>query len=189
MNDKTPEQIELDTLRKHNTELLADLHSVKTDRARLTSELDAMTGERNTAMTEVNRFKLGLPVAAMLEDVAIPGMLDTWHAEFNRAGYSFALDGDAVVVRDTEGNTPMVKGPKDEEPRPVRFDFNDLDLLVCGPAGVPMKDRTPSQQAFMHLTLASKASGAGGGPSYGTGTHTQTPEPKPTAPSPQFGLN
>lgn len=186
MTDKT-DNTELETLRAHNVDLLAELKTAKTDRARLTSELEARTGERDTAAAEVRRFKLGLPVRAMLEDVAVPGMEATWHAEFNRAGYHFDLDGDAPVVRDAEGNPPTVQGPKDEEPRPVQFTYDDLVLLVCGRGNVPMDKQTPAQRAFASLTLASKASGAGGHTTYGNVSSTPDPKPTPT-PVHAFGL-
>lgn len=187
MNTET-DNTELATLRSHNTDLLAELRSAKTDRKRLTDELDAMTGERNTAAAEVRRFKLGLPLAALLQDVAVPGMQDVWLAEFNRAGFAFDLDGDAPVVRDAEGNTPTVQGPRDEEPRPVGFNYADLALLVCGPDGVAPDKRTPSQRAFASLTIGSLASGAGGGPSTNNANSYRTPEAKPTAPAHKFGL-
>ena len=110
MTDKTPEQIEIDTLRAHNAELLADLKTAKANSKTLAAQVDSLTAKRDQAAAQVQALTIGQPVQAMAERVAT--LPDVFVAEFERRGWRFEHTDAGLVIRDAEGNLLLVRTRK-----------------------------------------------------------------------------
>ncbi|QIB66972.1 hypothetical protein [Kineobactrum salinum] len=165
MTEKTPEQQEIETLREHNADLLADLKKVRKKLAEAVEHSEALSTERDTAQGDLRRLMLEKPVNAMLDRVAV--LPKHFRTEFESRGYRFELDNENVVIRDTEGNPAMI------DDREATFTEADIkDLVLEG--WKPEKERSDHVENFAKLVIGSRASGG-----VGTGTgHAPKPAPE-----------
>lgn len=183
MTEKTPEQKEIDALREHNAELLADLRKARKKLAELTEQAEALTAERDAAHVEVRRIKLERPVQAMLERVAL--LPEHFLSEFNARGYRFELEGDDVVIRDSDGNPALLgeakRGPHGSEVqmREAQFTEDDIRALVWE-EWLPEEQRSPRVANFHKLVIGSRATG-GGAPGSRRAGHWPPAVPTPKA--------
>lgn len=186
MTTQTHEQ-ELETLRAHSAELLADLRKAKATIKELTEQLEATTSERDAAKQAWRDLTLERPVQAMLEQVAI--LPDYFMAEFNARGYRFELDDDSeVIIVDGDGNPAQVGESRrvsgELKPeitmRPATFTEADIRKLALED-WLPEEERSPHVERFTKLMLGSRASGGGAGGARGTRQAPQIPanEAKP----------
>lgn len=181
MSDKTPEQQEIETLREHNSELLADLKKARKKANELTEQVTALEGERDTAKADLQKVTLGKPVNAMLERLAL--LPEHFQREFNERGYTFDLDGEEVVIRDAEGNPAMLGEKTGDEltMREAKFTEADIKHLVTE-EWLPEADRSPHVANFNKLIIASRASGGGASgarPGAPTAGSAATPKAEP----------
>lgn len=191
--ENTDDPGEVERLRSHKAELLAELKTAKAKATALQGQLDTATEERDAARAEVRALRLDGPLRALLEEIAVPGTAGLVAKMLDERGIRFDLEDAEIVVRDAEGNpatvldppTPKVPAPK---PRPARFDSRDLTLLMTQ-EGVPEAERHPLAQAFPRFLVGTHASGGGstGGAGKATPTVPDKPETKPSAPK-TFGL-
>lgn len=168
---------ELESLRAHNAELLADLKKAKAKAKELGEQLEAVTAERDQAHAAVQATKLDQPVAELLARVSLAP--EAFGTMFRQDGYTFALDGDQVVIRDKYGNVPTLKDDKGK-PRPAQFTADDVAALA---------EASPRRSEYMHVLKAhSQASGGGATGSRGglPAPQQKAAEPKPAPVS--FGL-
>lgn len=183
MTNKTPEQIEIDTLRAHNAELLADLKTAKANSKTLAAQVDSLTAERDQAAGQVQALTIGQPVQAMAERVAT--LPDVFVAEFERRGWHFEHTDAGLVIRDAEGNPAMLQDSAKDEPREAKFTEADVRAL-CLEEWKPAGERHASRERFASLIKAIPASGCGAMPSsrvtQAPGTTTQA------EPATQYGL-
>lgn len=166
---------EIESLRAHNAELLADLKKAKAAAKDAQSQVEVLTGERDEMAARVQALALDGPVSQMLERVAISpkAFALQWGQEFD-----FTLDGDKVAIRDKEGNPAMVK-EEGGKLRPAEFTEDDIRKL---------SDQSPNRDVYNHFVIASCASGSGAQGSKFAGAAKQ-PEKAAQAPdAPVFGF-
>lgn len=186
MTDKTPEQIEIETLRAHNAELLADLKAAKASGKTLAAQVESLTAERDQAAAQVQALTIGQPVQAMAERIAT--LPDLFIAEFERRGWHFEHTDAGLVIRDAEGNPAMLQDSEKDEPREARFTEADVRAL-CLEEWKPASDRHPSRQRFAHLIKADDIRGCGAMQSQGSRFNQLPATPATQAePAPQYGL-
>ncbi len=187
---------ELERLRAHNTQLLSELKTTKTKASDLQTQLSAVTGERDAALTEVRSLRLDIPVREMLEGIALPGTAPVLAQLIAARGYSFDLDGEQIVIRDADGKPASVIEPPTKQngpaskPRAAKFDATDLKLLMMED-GLPQADRHELVPTFSQFIVGSRA--AGGSSQGGAGatvipSEKPTPPPTPASAGPRFGL-
>ena len=192
--ENTPaDPAEIDRLRAHSTQLLGELKAAKAKVTSLQAQLATATEERDAARQEVRTLRLA-PARTLLEHVALPGTADIVAKMLEQRGYTFDLEGDAVVVRDAEGNPATVIDPPSRnvpnpKARAAKLDAGDLILLMTE-EGKPEAERHPLAQTFARFIVGSKASG--GGAAGGSGTTAPAAPAKPATPVParqSFGLS
>lgn len=183
MTSQTPEQIEIETLRAHNAELLADLKTAKGNAKKLAEQAETMTAERDAATAQVQALTIGQPVQAMAERIAT--LPDVFIAEVERRGLRFEHTGTGLVIRDAEGAPVMLQDDAKGEPREAQFTEADLRAL-CLEEWKPASDRHASRERFAAIIKASPASGGGAIPS-GRVSNTGATE-RHSEPAPQYGL-
>lgn len=176
MSDKTPEQIEIESLRNHNAELLNDLKKAKAKVNTLTEELDAMTKDRDAKVNEYKSVTLDGPVNDMLNRISV--MPEYFQSEFNARGYEFSFKNGQIVVQDASGNRIKFTDEKGKL-REVEFCEADIKRLVLE-EGIAKDDRTEHAHKFEHLIKASMASGgdAPGGANHGNISTSSSEKPQ-----------
>lgn len=185
---------ELDRLRGHNAELLAELKTAKAKVTALQAQVTSATEERDAARAEVRAVRLDAPVRDLVGRVALPGTADLLLRMLGERGITFDLDGDQVVIRDAAGNPATVIDPRTSQtapaskPRPAKFDERDLTLLMTE-EGLPEGERHALSATFPRFIVGTKASGGGaqGGSGPSAPKPPAAPAPKPSAPK-AFGL-
>ena len=187
---------ELERLRAHNTQLLSELKTTKTKATDLQTQLSAVNGERDAALTEVRSLRLDIPVREMLEGIALPGTASVLAQLITARGYSFDLDGEQITIKDASGNPATVTDPPTSKtapaskPRAAKFDADDLKLLMMED-GLPQADRHELVKTFSQFIVGSRARGGGSqGGAGGAPIPSEKPAPAPTPASagPRFGL-
>lgn len=155
------DQAEIEALRAHNAELLADLRKAKAKAKELGEQLESLTLERDEARATVQAVKLDSPVSNMAERVSLAPelFLTQWAKE-----YAFVLDGDAIVIRDKEGKPATLKDEKGKQ-RDATFTEADIRALC---------EASPHKAAFDAVVIASRATGGG---SSGAGQPTRPAAP------------
>lgn len=168
---------EIESLRSHNAELLADLKKARTKLKETIEQLEALTTERDAAKSELLDLRLHRPVEALLDRLS--PLPEFFKQAFEARGYRFALDDDGkVVVRDAEGQPVKIldKG----EPKEVQFDEKDISYLVLE-TGIPESERSASVANFEKLLRGSQATGGGApGGTRMAATKREQPAEKPT---------
>ncbi|MEW9570854.1 hypothetical protein ABQJ54_03765 [Rhodanobacter sp. Si-c] len=183
-DQKTPEQIEIDTLRAHNAELLADLKAAKANAKASAEQVTALTGERDAALAQVRAVTIGQPVQAMAERIS--NLPDVFIAEIERNGWRFEHDGAGIVLRDADGKPVMLRDGATE--REAKFTEADL-RTACLQDWKAASERTDSASRFAHLILMPYASGGGAGHSSGRiDAGAAKPAAQARAPVPRGGL-
>ncbi|WP_323847020.1 hypothetical protein [Microbulbifer magnicolonia] len=174
MSEKTPEQQEIESLRTHNAELLADLKKVRKKVTELTEQVEALSGERDSASAELQKIQLDGPVAAMLERVSM--LPEYFLNEFKARGYQFQLEDGEVVIRDSEGAPAMVgeTAGGDVTMREAKFTEADVRDLVLED-WLPKEKKSPHVARFESLVIGSRASGGGAGGSSSGGSLPRSP--------------
>lgn len=186
---------ELERLRTHNAELLAELKTAKAKATALQGQLTTANEERDAARAEVRTVRLDAPVRDLVGRVALPGMGEFLLKMLGERGITFDLDGEQIVIRDASGNAASVTDPRASasapasKPRPAKFDERDLMLLMTE-EGLPEAERHPLAQTFTRFIVGTKASGGGstGGSGPSASTPPAKPESKPASAPKAFGL-
>lgn len=132
---------EIESLRTHNAELLADVRKHKAKALELAGQVETLTGERDGALAQVKAVTLDAPVRQMAERVALDA--DLFTTLFARH-YTFAHDGEGVVIHDSEGNPATLKDDQGK-PRPALFTEADIRALC---------DQTDAKASFDRLVIA-----------------------------------
>lgn len=184
-DSRTPQEIEIDTLRSHNAELLAELKAAKRQAGELTEQVATLTGERDTAHADLQAATVGQPVNAMLERIAtvpklLKGLLD-------EHGYTFANEDGRIVMRDRDGKVPQIlsiAGGKTTS-RDMAFTEDDMTRLLCEDWATVDK-RSAAANDFAHVIKAPHVSGCGtkesvrtNGIATSSAASTATPGPSP----------
>ena len=172
MSDALTQEIE--RLREHNAELLAEMKKAKALSKDLVTQVETLTGERDHARTEVQRFQLDNPVSQMAERVSI--LPDHFLTEFGK-GFQFARTDDGIQIQDRDGNPAMVK--VDDKPRAATFTEGDVRLLC---------EQSANVETFHHLLVGSRASGGGALGGRGVASQPTVKPVQPQAAPVQFGL-
>lgn len=183
MAEPTSEQIEIDSLRNHNAELLAELKAAKAASKQLTTQVESLTSERDQALTTLREETVGRPVRALVSRVAT--LPDHFEVEFERRGYQFVPTDAGIQIQDAEGNVPQVQDHEGSTPRDCTFTAADISSLVLE-RWKPEAERHPSAIAFSHMVIAPHVSGSGATPS-GHASPASHQAPAPAAPAP-FGI-
>lgn len=180
--EATPEALatELESLRAHNSELLADLRKAKDSAKDAQAALQAAETARDEAHDRYQRAALRVPVESLTDHETLDG---PFFRDLFARHYQFALDdNDAVVIRDLDGNPAMVPAKEGKPERAAAFTRDDI-VALC--------DASPTKDMFDRVLVGSRASGGGaqgfgmrGSPSMKE-TSPSKPAPKP---SPDFGL-
>lgn len=166
---------EIERLRAHNAELLADLKTAKREAKDLAGQLEAVTAERDAARADYQGIALDAPVKQMAERLAV--LPDHFLAEFGKR-YTFARDESGIVVRDLEGNPATIKDDKGK-PRPALFTEADIRTLCS---------ESDAVQVFNHLLIGSMASGGGAIGSRWSPPTRDDKKPAEQPPAPAFGF-
>lgn len=165
--DHTEDTKEIETLRNHNAELLADLKKARSKVTGLTEQLEAATMDKDAALAECQRIKFNEPVNKMMQ--SITDLPEYFQMEFNALGYRFDLDGERIVIRDQDGNPAMVKcgpEPTNGEPRRTReaeFAEDDIRHLAMG-YELPEEKRAAQESKVSKLLPKAIGTGARGAP-------------------------
>lgn len=175
MTEQTPEQKEIEALRAHNTELLADLKKAKAGTKDAQAQVEALTAERDEARAQAKAVTLDAPVMQMAERVSVSP--DLFLTAFGRH-YQFTHDGEAVAIHDKDGNPATLKNDKGEA-RPATFTEEDVRAL-CDVA---------DKATFDHLIVGSRATGGGAMGSRGGNPAPAKPAPTPKPAPMAFGLS
>lgn len=185
---------EVERLRTHNTELLAELKAAKAKATTLQGQLTTATEERDAARSDLRALRLDAPVRELLERIALPGTTDVLAQMIAARGITFELDGEQIVIRDAAGNPATVIDPAKRnapasKPRPAKFEAHDLTLLMTE-EGLPEAARHTLAQAFPRFIVGTHASGGGstGGAGANAPAPPVAPTPKPTSAPKAFGL-
>ena len=168
-------QAELERLRTKNAELLTELKAAKSTAADALTAQAALQGERDTATAEIRRLSLDHPVEALLELLSVDA--EIFRTMLARE-FTFALDGDQIVILDLQGNRATVPG-RDNKPRPAELTAEDVCSLCR---------TSPHSDRYDHV-LRGLGSGGSGAPSHSSWSHgakatASTSQRQPT----QFGL-
>ena len=179
-------QAEIDSLRNHNAELLAELKAAKAAAKSLTTEVENLTIERDQAVTTLQDETVGRPARVLVERVAT--LPDHFETEFKARGYQFVHTPQGIVIHDADGKVPQVQDHEGSTPRECTFTAADLSCLVLE-RWKPEAERHPSAKAFGHLVRAPDISG-GGARDSGPGrvAPAANPSPAPAAAPASFGL-
>lgn len=157
MTDQTAEQKEIETLREHNAELLADLKKARRKITELSEQAETLSTERDGAKDELVSITLQKPVEAMLERVSV--LPEHFQTEFKAKGYSFELEDGKVVIKTSDGSRAMlIDGYK--KSREAQFTEDDLKCLVLE-EWLPVSERSPHAENFTKLVVGSWATGGG----------------------------
>ncbi len=112
---------EVERLRNHNAELLAELKTAKAKVTALQGQLTTATEERDASRAEVLTVRLDGPVRSMLEGIAVPGTAEVLAQMIATRGYAFDLDGEQIAIRDASGNpATSLTGAAGTWPHPSR---------------------------------------------------------------------
>jgi hypothetical protein len=179
LNDRLQEEIE--SLRNHNTELLAELKAAKTTAKQLTTQVETLTGERDQAVTTLQEETVSRPARALIERMS--NLPEYFEAEFKKRGYQFVHTAQGIVIHDAEGNVPLLQDHEGTAPRPCNFTAADLSTLVME-RWKPAAERHPSADTFASMVRAPHISGGGARDSGPGGRGPSPAAPTPAAPSP-----
>lgn len=182
MADKTPEEIEIETLRNHNAELLADLKKSRKKVSELTADIESVTKERDQKEAELVEINLNQPVQHMLERIST--MPEYFLAEFNLKGYKFVRENGEIVVRDND-DRPIEFIDMHKKKREVKFTEDDIKRLSLE-EWLPKSERSKHVPNFEKLVIYSRASGGGAVASSSSGGST---EPKKTEEKPTLSTS
>ncbi|MFT3792087.1 MAG: hypothetical protein QM741_13655 [Rudaea sp.] len=171
MTDETKKEIE--SLRNHNSELLAELKQAKAAAKELQAQITALTGERDLARADYKRVQRDTPLSEMSARLAAKGAAVAFQRELE-SEFDFVMDGDKLTIKTKAGELAQVRDEKGL--RPARFDEGDLRELCRA-----------SENRVVLEALTPRATGTGarsGGepPVY----PVRNPESKPAMPA--FGL-
>ncbi|HZX76161.1 hypothetical protein [Lysobacter sp.] len=188
MTNPSPEalQVEIDALRTQNAELLAEAKAAKRQLRDQAEQVQALTTERDQALTQVRELAVGQPVRQMLERISVAP--DVLQVMLDKHGYQFAHEDGRIVVRDKDGGIPKIwergSGGKGE-PREVVFTEADLTTMLCEAWAEP-SNRSPTANEFGHLIKApnSLATGGGAGFPWRSGSSSRPRQNPPAAPAP-----
>lgn len=179
--EATPEALasELESLRAHNAELLADLRKAKDSAKDAQAALQAAETARDEAHDRYQRAALRVPVERLTDSETLDG---PFFRDLFARHYTFALDADdRVVIHDLDGNPATVPDKEGKTERPAAFTRDDI-VALCA--------KTPATAMFDRVLIGSRASG--GGASGSKGLHAALPKPDAgnasKAPSSEFCL-
>jgi hypothetical protein len=160
-------EIEVETLRRVNAELVTKAANRKTKITELESTVTELQGKLSEAHDSLHDVTVGLPLKAMAESISFAP--DIFLEQFAKSHKVEMIKGQLTLLN-ADGK-PVLKGEK-----PVPFERSALiDLLTS--------DTHPQAKTFKSITITSRASGAGGQPSTRATTNQPTQDAKP-----QFGL-
>jgi hypothetical protein len=158
-------EIEVETLRRVNAELVTKAANRKTKIAELESTMTELQGKLSEAHDSLHEVTVGLPLKTMAESISSAPEL--WIEQFNKSHKLEMVKGQLTLQ--TADGKPVLKGEK-----PVAFERSALiDLLTS--------DTHPQAKVFQSITIASRATGAAGQSS------NRTTQPAKEV-KPQFGL-
>ena len=171
---------ELEALRAHNAELLADLRKAKeAAKDAQAALLDAETA-RDTAHERYLQAALRGPVERLTDYETKDG---PFFRELFARSYKFALDDDGgIVIRDLEGKPATIAGKDGKPEREAAFTRDDI-MALCA--------KTPHSDMFDHIIIGSRASGGGAMGGLRPAGHTTPTASKPASdakPANEFGL-
>lgn len=183
-NETTPDTTaaELDALRTHNAELLADLRKAKEAAKDAQAALQAAEAARDDVHARYHRVALREPVERLTDYETVEGG-GAFFRELFAKHYQFALDADdRVVIHDLDGNPATVPDKDGKTDRPAAFTRDDI-VALCA--------KTPATAMFDRVLIGSRASGGGAGGARGSAGTSSRPPSKPASTSqqsPDFGL-